>query len=332
MTKELSDKIRIISFIATVLVVYRHSANLVAFFQDESAPYWLCLIEKGVVYLTDVAVPYFFFVSGFFFMRYAYIEEGKYWDMIKKKSRTLLIPFIIWNCIGSIALRLHNDSFVWGTSFLSCIENLAMSNWNGPLWFVRDLMILMFTYPLYGFFYKKWGHPVLLILLFIQMCYFWFPGEVHLLAGEGVFFFFLGGLFQKHSSILEYKMPKIVSLIVFVLWLYLSFFITTWDPIIHRISIVVGIIAMWFVFDLLPSCISRFCMHITSYSFFVFVSHLYVLKAVKIGVASQFPGNGVVALLTFFFLPIVIISLITFIGFIWSRKLPKIYKICVGGR
>lgn len=332
MTKELSYKIRVISIIASILVVFRHSANLVAFFQEDSAPYWLCFIEKGVVYMTDIAVPYFFLISGFFFMRYAYIEEGRYWDMIKKKIKTLLIPFIIWNCIGSIALRLHSDSFAWGTSILSCIGNLAMSNWNGPLWFVRDLMILMATYPLYGFLYIKRGQPILLILLIIQMCYFWFPGEVHLLAGEGIFFFFLGGLFQKNSLLLGCKLPKFVCLIVFSLWLYLSFFITTWEPLNHRTSIVVGIIAFWFAIDLLPACIRGFCMQIAPYSFFIFVSHLYVLKAIKIGIASQFLGNGVVALLTFLFLPFVIISLIIFIGYFWKKKFPTIYKICVGGR
>ena len=56
--------------------------------------------------MTEVAVPFFFIVSGFFFMRYAYTSINEYFDMVKKKTKTLFVHFVLWNVLGIIPLLL----------------------------------------------------------------------------------------------------------------------------------------------------------------------------------------------------------------------------------
>ena len=71
MTKELSDKIKLISLICTVMVVYRHAHTFEAFRGDGKETWEIYnFIAHGVTYLTSIAVPYFFLISGFFFKNF----------------------------------------------------------------------------------------------------------------------------------------------------------------------------------------------------------------------------------------------------------------------
>lgn len=66
MNKILSDKIRIISFLCTVLVVFRHSLNLQAFGLSSYRNPHVAVIECGISKITEVAVPYFLLYRAIF--------------------------------------------------------------------------------------------------------------------------------------------------------------------------------------------------------------------------------------------------------------------------
>ena len=68
MNKDLSVKISIAGFICTLMVVYRHSLNYLAFFHSWSPQGLNGIVEDSCMRLTQIAVPYFFMVSGFFFL------------------------------------------------------------------------------------------------------------------------------------------------------------------------------------------------------------------------------------------------------------------------
>lgn len=332
MNKALSDKLRLASFVATCLVVLRHSANWVAFFPQGGVPSWLMDTEWNVLFVTDVAVPFFFFVSGFLFMRVEYLAEGKYFSMLRKKGRVLLVPFLIWNVVGGCVLLFYDSEGNLGNSFSSALANLALSGWYGPLWYVRDIMILMLLYPVYGWLYKKWGQPVLMLLILWLMLTLWQPGWTNLLAAEGIVFFLLGGLIQKHSNILEWRSPKWVGLILLAVWIYFSCEITSMNWNIRRISLLLGIPAFWCALDLITLELKGFCLKLASYSFLIYVTHFYLHKVFKIGLAHFFPENAFVALIAFFVVPIITIAIIVVVGKFWKKWHAKSYAICMGGR
>lgn len=332
MTTELSEKLRIASLIATLMVVLRHSANWVAFFPKGGAPDWLMDTEWNVLFWTDVAVPFFFFVSGFLFMRVEYLAEGKYFSMLKKKGRALLVPFLIWNLAGALVLLFHDNEGNLGNSFSSCVENLCLSNWYGPLWYVRDIMILMLLYPVYGWLYKRYGQPLLVMLILGLMYFRWHPGWNDFLTGEGLVFFLFGGICQKYNFILENRANTIGSLLAFIIWICISSFISSWDRDIHRICILVNVIAFWFSLDLIPSVMKEACLKLAPYSFLIYVTHFYLHKVFKIGLAHFFPENAVMAIIAFFVVPVITVAIIVAVGTLWKRWHATSYAICMGGR
>lgn len=66
--EQLSEKIKIAGGICTVMVVFRHSLNHIAFWGQWNPNSISGFIEGGISTLTEVAVPLFFTISGFFFL------------------------------------------------------------------------------------------------------------------------------------------------------------------------------------------------------------------------------------------------------------------------
>ena len=332
MVTTLSDKFRVASFVAAVLVVLRHAHNLPAFFPMATEPAWLNGLEWGTVFWTDVAVPFFFFSSGFFFMRTDYVREKKYLSMLGKKASSLLIPFVLWNLVGLCFLFVSDKEGNMGDIWSQMFQNFLLSKWYGPLWFVRDLMLLMLFYPLYGWLYRKPFQPLLVALILWLMYSRWWPADISLLTAEGIIFFLLGGLFQQHSTWLTKKLPAYVTLFLLVSWLLYSFFVTTWNMRIHQLSLLIGMPAFWFSLDLLPQRVREFCRHMSKYSFLIYVTHFYLLKVMKVGTAHFFVDNAGMAFIAFLVIPIVLISMIIAIGRTWERLSPQTYSFCMGGR
>lgn len=328
MLRSTSDKIRVASFIATILVVFRHAVNLQAFGVSGVASF----IENGCSFMTDVAVPFFFMASGFFFFRYSYGSVPVYLNMLKKKISTLLLPFLIWNLVGALVLLIYDKHGMLGDSFGGCLYHLFMSHWYGPLWYVRDIMIMMALVPLYGWIVDK----KLLFLHVAAICLiafrFWAPGWVTLLTGEGITFFLLGGLILHFPSILEKRIPNWITLILLAVWIYLSFFVTVWDNAIHKSSILVGLVSFWFSLDILPRKIYDWGLKLSSFSFLIYVTHANVLKFVKVVMAHYFEGNEAVALLAFAFVPLAVVLIIVGVGSFWKKQTPDLYNLCIGGR
>ena len=86
-------------------------------------------------------VPWFFMISGYFFV--ASLEKYSSLTVLKKKFYTLLIPYLLWCCIGVL---LWNYDFldkggtllgVWG------IGKSIFPEGNWPLWYTRALIIFM---------------------------------------------------------------------------------------------------------------------------------------------------------------------------------------------
>ena len=133
--------------------------------------------------ISSVAVPMFFFFSGFlFFYKVKEFDKSIYLTKLKKRARTLLLPYIIWNFLV-IAFTLVSQLALpsmfsgrnmpvtqWGViewvSAFWCAqsqESLAF-----PIcyqfWFIRDLMVTLLLTPIIYTLIKRF-HFVLPLLL-----------------------------------------------------------------------------------------------------------------------------------------------------------------------
>lgn len=127
------------------------------------------------IVLTDCAVPMFYVISGYlFFIKKSHFTTKEYVRKIQGKLYTLIIPYLCWNVIAIFALpnffinaTLSEKIFgFWSTS----MEWGKWSGpWDGPLWFIRDLFIVMLFSPLLSIIVRRTSLllPILLVIPYI---------------------------------------------------------------------------------------------------------------------------------------------------------------------
>lgn len=331
-SEKLSTKFKICSLIATIFVVYRHAFVINAFYKNTNeASNILIFTTKIISSLTEIAVPIFFIISGFFFFKYNYYLKQNYINMIKKKFQSLFVPFIIWNIVGLGILFLYDKTSI-PDSFYEFIQNFFYSEYYGPLWYVRDMMLLMLLVPLFQWIYMpKWNWVLLAIipLLFV----YWIPVDCFCISSEGPLFFVTGGIISHQTIILEKKLPCILSISLFLLWLTISTFCNLWShEFLHKINTIIGILAFWNIIDFIPQKWTESFKYYSAFSFFIYCTHFYSIKTVKIILAHYFPGNSIVALLTFLVVPLLIILILIRTGIYLKNKHHKFYLVLTGNR
>lgn len=151
---EISEALRIISFIAAICVVMIH-ANV------DGKWNFMC----GT--LTGWAVPFFFACSGFFFGIGDFVREGGYVSFLQKKFYGLFVPYVIWIFIALVIcmpLVMVNNCLQGEPLFSrtvlaeSGLFNVLDATFAilrsspkpiGVLWFVRALLILFILAPVW---------------------------------------------------------------------------------------------------------------------------------------------------------------------------------------
>lgn len=324
----LSEKIKVASFLCTIMVVLRHSLNHIAFWNEWRSDLLAGTIEGGFSILTQIAVPYFFLVSGFFFLKKSYYDNS-YLVMFKKKWKTLIVPYILWNIIGLAEQVLAREyQFISIDLFL---YDFLLSEWNGPLWYVRTLILFMFLYPLYGWIFKINSYLLHFVVL-VFLLYLWMPVDCRVLSTEGLLFFYIGGCLQKYSFLLDKTFDKLKVLLACLFWVIVCFIQPMWCKLTSHVITLFGIVVFWNLVDFMPSRFVNKILKVAGLSFFIYANHVYPLKAIKITFAKLFPGNEIVALFVYFFAPIVVVIVFTYIGLLLQKKAPKIMAFVTGGR
>lgn len=325
--KELSNKIKITSFLCTIMVLYRHSLNYLAFFNSLDGFGINKLVQSNFLKFTEIAVPYFFIISGFFFFQRDYYTRY-YKKMISKKFKTLFIPFVFWNAICFIPFYLVNKAGL-NLSCLSIIVDLFESRMNTPMWYVRDLIILMAIVPVYFWVFRlnKWW---LYFLVFIVLVHYWIPIDTDLMSSEAMLFFFIGGILSRHRFLINNKLNNKYLMIFLLLWVLTSLYNDV--LYIHKFNILIGVFTFWNITNHIFGYLKETILSLASYSFIIYASHSYIIKFLKNVIANMFYGNEIVALITFLMLPLVTCFLIIRIARVWKEKSIVTYNIVTGDR
>lgn len=150
-SRENSLKVSLLSFVAAILVVSIHVPST----REQG---FSMLFENFIgTYIASAAVPFFFIVSAFFLE--SHIAGGGYRVEVKKRIRTLLVPYLFWCMAFSLQQNLNSLA-----SNLACNYPLGRHidfnpvNMFGldlrrnpplPLWFIRALMLYVIAYPLF---------------------------------------------------------------------------------------------------------------------------------------------------------------------------------------
>ena len=277
-----SRAIDFLRFPMAALVVLLHTAALGV---GSSYPVYstLCIaLGRGIC---RIAVPCFFMISGYlFFNKLEDKWDTRIWlDKLKKRVRTLLVPYLLWNLIAAVAIWGYRWLFakMHGEVYPGFIDRIVQSRslwddsgtlpFDGPLWFIRYLMIFVVTAPLFWLFVKHfriWGLSAL-ILAFV------FIGHIP----EGVVFFAAGAWFrvEKRNMLSDLNRRKYWFYVLAVLSL-IALTLTFRDkPDLYRLFSSIFVISGTVVFFVLAGKVvekgAKVRQLLVRSSFFIFAAH-----------------------------------------------------------
>lgn len=117
--------------------------------------------------LGNTAVSFFFLSSGY--LLYRNLSSKNFSEKLNRRIYTLLIPLVLWNVIGLMHLLVFGGGTEDG--FWVILLKIATSQYDGPLWFVLQLMILFLLSPFLKWCFQKsiLGLILLGILFFVPL-------------------------------------------------------------------------------------------------------------------------------------------------------------------
>lgn len=154
-----------ISFVCAIMVIALHSYGIKYLFNEADhfsilGGYVISYVSHG---LATVAVPFFFFVSGYLLFRNVETIE-RLLEKLKRRIKNLIIPYVCWNALYFVFYVVSSKSPVrivpvqMDYSVCGIIEGIFFHKYCFNLWFLLNLIV--FTYicsvPMFYLLRTKW--------------------------------------------------------------------------------------------------------------------------------------------------------------------------------
>ena len=236
--KELSQTISLIRIPLALLIIFGHS-DILSFpliSNGELVTYNQSIIRYPIILFSQIlfgpAVPLFFMISGYLFFFNSNCLDKRLWvSKLKKRMKTLLVPYLLWNILyviytmlGLISKGQEFDIF----QLLSGVWSMAGSNFpaDPALWFVRDLMIIMFLSPVVDIVISKQYFFIPFILTSFSIWLVSTSSDLILpgFSVNSILFFTIGGFLGKKNINVTTYLKRIGGGILFV-WITISILI-----------------------------------------------------------------------------------------------------------
>ncbi len=265
--------------------------------------------------LDEAVVPIFFFISGLvFFINYEPTRET-YIRKLKNRAKTLLVPYLIWNALP-IVILVAKDLLIPGIhdwdlhptlpNLLSCFWNyntsmvtnhgaMELANYlpapiNNPLWFVKDLIVVVLFTPLIYWVLKRTKYFVITLLGILWFADRFFDFNLDNQFFLCSFFFFSLGAYMSINSkdiLAMFGRFSRLSMVMYPLLAVVQ--VATVDSFpacskfIMLLNVLVGLLfaynlSAWF----LKKKICNVSPMLASSSFFIYVSHSIVFTNTKV--------------------------------------------------
>lgn len=351
MTQYLSDKLRVLSLISIIFVLYIHSR-----FQPNEIM-GMAYYDKIQLFTSEMigrcAVPLFYLISGYlFFMK---VPDGvkSIGRKIRKRIKSLLIPYFI-GCVFFVIFYSFVALLPWTSNLINSSSSI-MPLFQKPysiilisifydggtgypcafqLWFLRDLILIVATSPLWYLCLKhlKWGFVAVVFVL----TYF----DVPHVPFYSLFWFVLGGQLTKVK--IEMGGNGRTKVAIFGLFLIISIVqllspdMLEWNLL--RIPIIMlGIIGIWGLYDAFVE--KKFCLShhkwlgiACQFTFFIYLFHEPTLNIVRKLIVVMLSKNELGYLTSYLLSPWIFTVCAVFAGLLFRKYLPRVYDVCTGGR
>lgn len=292
-----------------------------------------------------VAVPFFFLQSGYWLFRYDIFETKS--DILKrklkKKVRSLGIPYLLWNTLGllfflivtripGMPFRL-NEGQVVGITWANIFSGIFLHKFYFPFWFMKDLIVLTAFSPVLVRVLRN--RPMTYITITILLILSMFGINAPVCQTTSILFFIIGGALSVYhrefwenpnSNHLETAFYIALFLIdAAIRWLSIPYFSTialVLSPILFWKSC--ELLGLMNVFDHEPFW---FCKQ----SFFIYAAHIFPVEGLS-SILSRINGNMVWASFSYIVTPPIALAFLYVVARILNDRFPKVYGLLCGNR
>lgn len=332
MNPKISDYLSKLKIAATLNVVMVHSMNLTGYANYTQFNFLLNFFDI----IAATGVPIFFAVSGYLL----FAKEFKWRDNMKKKCRTLLVPFLIWNLfwllfdiIGSLVLPDYFSSIPL-TDFPELIKAFFGTPFDDspyyvPLWFVRDLFLLNAVAPLLKKAIDRL--PVWVTAVVLAACFFLLPYRMWYKFGQSISFFILGGILARKRFSFNFGKPAKFTAVICAVLVAASAFLPALDrkSLLWRLPLILAFAAICIA---LAFCDFKKVSALLTFSFPIYVLHGKILSVVQIVYTKLIAQNTLTVTIGYFVLPLAVVLICISAALILKKLLPLPYRIATGDR
>lgn len=347
----ISQKCRWLSVVAMIAVIIIHCNSIGTFSEASWGNRFFQQAFSRVG--TSWAVPMFFVISGYWASQS--LQKETYLQLIWKKVRGLLVPYICWAILGALIVLplicfnnlvmhralLERTVFVQSSVWDFCDALLGI-NRGGPmgnlaLWYVRTLMLLFLFLPIEHLVVSKlrWGALMISLILILVCPSYSIPVVSTECLGIGCF---LLGMSLSELRLMKRRLPRFWTVGVVFVWficvvLWTRFSILEQEPTIpfqHLIPLLGGL--MWFgLYDWFGERI-RFSVLLERKTFWVYCLHGVLVGYFVSGGYFILGKTNAVSIILALLSPVLVLAICLGGGIICERYLPRVYRVLVGGR
>lgn len=362
-SKELSQAIKLSRFPLAIIIILKHyyANDIVSNVNGGGFYNWLGQFSSD--FFPAFAVPLFFFISGFLFFHNINIDYiGINWqtfkiykEKIKKRIKSLLIPYLAWNLmvlVGLVLVQYFTNGKIQPLSkpleefnLLDVLRSMWAITDKGnpidsPLWFIKDLMLLCLFSPVIMFFIK---YTKLYGLIYAFSVYLFLGEIIHMVPTYTGQFFFLFGCYASvlkinKTNLLEYIYRLDYRYAFFAFSVILIVFLTKESGSVKywylsRFYSLISVLAVWPMIRFwITTNISWFNDDLSNSSFFIFACHkplMFVISSLLFSVFS--PQNSFVLCALIILIP-ALIYVICLLMYIFIKKYMPFLKFLNGYR
>jgi succinoglycan biosynthesis protein ExoH len=329
--QEIFSRISILRFVMIFGIVILHTPPYVPIRDTgtEVFDFVKAFFQHGLFRTT---VPMLTFISGFLLFRTGLdLHPSK---LLKKKLKTLVIPFLVFNISVLVAAYIAEAAFGLKLSYdlltadirtwLDAAFGITASPINYPLNFIRDLVVIMVMAPVLGLLLRS--APLKGLVLVTLIFYLNLDGYL-VLRPVMVVTFYLGGMAAIQGwnmrALDKYAVPLLILLVL------CCAAIVRFEVANTTYLRLVAPLMIWPASALLVR--TRFGLwldRMSRYSFFVFIAHAPLLLVTW--VLYQRTSQYVPYELYWMLAPIIITSVLVLIYMVLTRTFPTAFAVAIG--
>lgn len=323
--------------IATILIVMVHSGNILSYAGVAEGD----LIDTILLPFRTMAsfgVPIFFMTSGYLL----FLKEFDWKQNLKKKIRTLLVPFLFWNIawmlfefVGGFFLHgMFEDFSKW--TIIDWILKFSFDSFYIPFWFIWYLFVMNVLSGVMRWLFQKsqWISGIILLIVL------WLPFySLHASRWkQSVAFFMIGGLIAINREMISIYLEQIkrnlvlIGVLVTVGMLVITS-VFAGNEIVRHGALLVGSVSLLAMFIGMSDGIDH--TKYTSWvphTFIIYAVHGKIISIFQILAVKLIEQSAITIAAEYFLLPVIVIFMCIVFSVVFQKLTPSLYRFSQGGR